>query len=140
GKGTGGGSSGGTSGAAGANVGGSTSSVDAATGKPLSFQCSKPMPAVTAPPAAWANATGNLAGMSSECGNLGLVSANPCSDMVIAGVARAGLWGTEDGGKTWVKLGAGAGSAVITNRISAIVYDPAAPGTFWESGIYNGGG
>jgi photosystem II stability/assembly factor-like uncharacterized protein len=86
------------------------------------------------------NATGNLAGMASECGNLGLVSANPCSSMVIAGVAKAGLWATEDGGKTWNKLGTGAGSAAITNRISALVYDPAHPGTFWESGIYNGGG
>jgi photosystem II stability/assembly factor-like uncharacterized protein len=78
--------------------------------------------------------------MASECGNLGLVSADPCSNMVIAGVAQAGLWGTEDGGKSWSKLGTGAGSAVITNRISAVVYDPAHPGTFWESGIYNGGG
>ena len=60
--------------------------------------------------------------------------------MVIAGVAKAGLWGSEDGGKTWRKLGSGAGSAVITNRISGVVYDPAHPGTFWESGIYNGGG
>ena len=55
-------------------------------------------------------------------------------------MATAGLWGTEDGGKTWSKLGSGAGSAQITNRISAIVYDPEHPGTFWESGIYNGGG
>jgi photosystem II stability/assembly factor-like uncharacterized protein len=60
--------------------------------------------------------------------------------MVIAGVAQAGLWATEDGGKTWKKLGSGAGSATITNRISAIVYDPEHEGTFWESGIYNGGG
>jgi len=95
---------------------------------------------VVAPPATWTNATGNLANMPSECGNLGLVSANPCSGMVIAGVAKAGLWATEDGGKTWNKLGTGQGSAVITNRISAVVYDPAHPGTFWESGIYNAGG
>jgi hypothetical protein len=127
-------------GAAGASTGGSPGAGGAAGGASLSFQCDDPLPAVTAPPAAWANATGNLAGMASECGNLGLVSANPCSSMVIAGVAQAGLWGTEDGGKTWGKLGSGAGSAVITNRISAIVYDPAHPGTFWESGIYNGGG
>jgi photosystem II stability/assembly factor-like uncharacterized protein len=60
--------------------------------------------------------------------------------MVIAGVAKAGLWATDDGGKSWSKLGSGAGSAIITNRISAVVYDPGHPGTFWESGIYNGGG
>jgi len=95
---------------------------------------------VTAPAATWVNATGNLANMPSECGNLGLVSANPCSTMVIAGVAKAGLWGTQDGGKSWAKLGAGAGSATITNRNTVISYDPAHPGTFWEAGIYNGGG
>ena len=83
---------------------------------------------------------GELGEHGIRCGNLGLVSANPCSTMVIAGVAKAGLWGTEDGGKTWRKLGSGAGSAVITNRISGVVYDPAHPGTFWELGIYNGGG
>ena len=49
--------------------------------------------------------------MSSECGNLGLVSADPCSSMVIAGVAAAGLWASENGGQTWSKLGSGAGSA-----------------------------
>jgi hypothetical protein len=78
--------------------------------------------------------------MTSECGNLGLVSAQPCSNRVIAGVAKMGLWATEDGGTTWTKLGAGGGSAMITNRISNIVYDPADPNIFWEAGIYNGGG
>jgi photosystem II stability/assembly factor-like uncharacterized protein len=127
-----------TAGAGAADTGDATTRSD--SGAPFSFKCADAAPNVTAPPATWANATGNLANMQSECGNLGLVSANPCSDMVIAGVAKAGLWATEDGGKTWKKLGSGQGSAVITNRISAIVYDPSHPGTFWESGIYNGGG
>jgi hypothetical protein len=145
--GTGGKSTGGSAGAGGAGKGGASGAGGAAGaagggagGTPLTFQCADPAPNVTAPPAAWANSTGNLAGMASECGNLGLVSANRCSNMVIAGVAKAGLWGTEDGGKSWSKLGTGAGSATITNRISAVVYDPDHPGTFWESGIYNGGG
>jgi photosystem II stability/assembly factor-like uncharacterized protein len=86
------------------------------------------------------NATGNLAGMASECGNMGFVSANPCSNMIIAGVAKAGLWASENGGQSWSKLGTGAGSAEITNRIGILVYDPDHEGTFWESGIYNGGG
>jgi photosystem II stability/assembly factor-like uncharacterized protein len=60
--------------------------------------------------------------------------------MVIAGVALAGLWASENGGQSWTKLGSGAGSAEITNRIAVIVYDPDHEGTFWESGIYNGGG
>lgn len=130
---------GGSAGAAGASTGGSVGT-GGSGGTPLSFRCADPLPDVVAPPAAWANATGNLANMASECGNLGMVSADPCSNMVIAGVAQKGLWGTEDGGKTWSSLGTGAGSAVITNRISAVVYDPDHPGTFWESGIYNGGG
>lgn len=88
----------------------------------------------------WQNATGNLANMASECGNLGLVSAQPGTNMVVAGVAKKGLWSTVDGGATWTALGTGVGSAVITNRISTIVWDPDHPGTFWESGIYNGGG
>jgi hypothetical protein len=132
-------SAGGSSaGSGGADTGGATSVED--SGAPFSFKCEGAAANVAAPPSTWANATGNLANMASECGNLGLVSANPCSDMVIAGVAQAGLWATEDGGKSWKKLGVGQGSAVITNRISAIVYDPAHPGTFWESGLYNGGG
>jgi photosystem II stability/assembly factor-like uncharacterized protein len=134
----------GTAGSSGTATGGTTGAAGSAGAAgdagSLTFRCADSPPNVTAPAATWTNATGNLAGLASECGNLGLVSANPCSNMVIAGVAQAGLWATEDGGKTWSKLGTGAGSAVITNRISALVYDPAHPGTFWEAGIYNGGG
>jgi photosystem II stability/assembly factor-like uncharacterized protein len=89
--------------------------------------------------ATWVNVTGNLANMASQCGNLTMLSAVPGSGTVIAGVALDGLW-ANSGGSTWSQLGTGAGSAVITNRPSWIVYDPAHPGTFWESGIYNGGG
>jgi hypothetical protein len=127
----------GTGGGGSSGVGGAGGSVG--TGM-LTYMCADMAPDVAAPPSTWVNSTGNLANMQSECGNLGLVSANPCSNMVIAGIAQKGLWGTEDGGKSWVQLGSGAGSAKITNRISAVVYDPAHPGTFWESGIYNGGG
>lgn len=96
--------------------------------------------AVVAPPSHWVNATSNLAGMASECGNLTLVSAKPKSNIVIAGVARHGLYATTDGGHNWSALGSGAGSAAIINRPSSVVYDPAHPEVFWESGIYNGGG
>ena len=92
------------------------------------------------PPAAWQNATGNLAEMPSECGNLTLVAATPCSTQIVAGVALKGLWASEDGGATWLELGSAAGSATITNRPSSIVHDPAHPGVFWTSGIYNGAG
>jgi hypothetical protein len=94
---------------------------------------------VVAPSGAWVNATGNLANMPSECGNLPTIAAKPNSGMVIAGVAQHGLWATEDG-VTWTELGTGAGSAVITNRPSSFVFDPDDANTWWESGIYNGGG
>ena len=68
-----------------------------------------------------------------------MVSAVPGSDTVIAGVALRGLWANVSG-STWSHLGTGAGSATITNRPLWIAYDPTHPGTFWESGIYNGGG
>jgi hypothetical protein len=97
-------------------------------------------PAVLPNPGTWANVTSNLAGMASECGNLTMLSPVPGQDAIIAGVAQKGLWRSTDGGASWTRLGAGAGSAVITNRPSSIVYDPAHPSTFWESGIYNGGG
>jgi hypothetical protein len=90
--------------------------------------------------AAWVNATGNLANMASECGNMCLLSAVPGKDRVIAGIAQKGLWATTDGGTTWTHLGSGAGSAVITNRPGCIVYDPTNPDIFWESGAYNGNG
>src|SRR5262245_13888407 len=42
----------------------------------------------TAPAATWTNVTSNLKGHASECGNLTIVSADPCSDQVIAGIAK----------------------------------------------------
>jgi hypothetical protein len=89
--------------------------------------------------AQWTNVTANLAGMTSECGNMTFLSSRPDRDMLIAGVAKQGLWTKKSADATWTRLGQGAGSAVITNRPSAIVYDPAHLDTFWESGIYNAG-
>jgi photosystem II stability/assembly factor-like uncharacterized protein len=92
------------------------------------------------PAGAWANATGNLAGLGSECGNLSNLSSKPDEDLLIAGVAQQGLWASKNGGASWTRLGTAAGSSTITNRTSDIVYDPDHPQTFWESGIYNGVG
>jgi hypothetical protein len=92
------------------------------------------------PAGTWTNATGNLAGLGSECGNLSNLSSKPDEDLLIAGVAQQGLWASKNGGGSWARLGTAAGSASITNRTSEIVYDPAHPQTFWESGIYNAGG
>jgi photosystem II stability/assembly factor-like uncharacterized protein len=110
------------------------------SGGPVSVACDDRPPVADAPAPQWINATGTLAGMPSECGNLTLVSAKPCSTSVIAGVAHGGLHATDDGGQSWAPLGTGAGSAVITNRPAAIVYDPEHPEVFWEAGIYNDGG
>ncbi len=93
----------------------------------------------TAVPTAWAPATGNLTGTTSECGNVSLVSARPDNDDVVASVALHGLWASASDGAPWSALGL-SGGATITNRGSTIVYDPAHPDTWWESGIYNGGG
>jgi hypothetical protein len=84
------------------------------------------------------NVTTTLGGMSSECGNLSHLSSNPKWDMVIAGVAKMGLWASSDGGTSWNAIGDFGDT--ITNRPSWITYDPVDPYTFWESGIYNEGG
>src|SRR4051794_40036206 len=94
-------------------------------------------PAAAAP--AWVNVTGNLANMPSECGNLTMLFPMPGSGGLIAGIAQKGLW-VNASGTSWTHLGDGAGSDVITNRPSWIVYDPLNSNAFWESGIYNGGG
>ncbi|HXK17196.1 MAG TPA: hypothetical protein VNG33_05325, partial [Polyangiaceae bacterium] len=95
-------------------------------------------PVSPTPQAKWENVTSNLAGMASECGNLGRVSSHPTTDMLLVGVAKKGLFSSVDGGASWKPLGTTGAS--ITNRISSVAYDPAAPMTFWESGIYNGAG
>jgi hypothetical protein len=93
-----------------------------------------------APPPTWVNATGNLAGMGSDCTNLYRVATHPASGRVIAGVALHGLFASDDGGKSWQPLGTGAGSAQIINRVSSITFDPEHPDVFWETGTHTGAG
>jgi hypothetical protein len=92
------------------------------------------------PDGPWINATANLAGLDSTCGTLGWLSAKPDEDMLIAGIARQGLWASTDGGASWHSLGTGAGSAKVDNITSNIVYDPTVPARFWQTGIYEGHG
>ena len=87
------------------------------------------------PAGKWRNVTSNLAGLRSGCGNLALVSAHPTLDMLIAGVANRALWASTDGAETWHALGLGALSTTVENVATSIVYDPATPEAFWESGI-----
>jgi hypothetical protein len=85
----------------------------------------------------WTNVTANLAGMDSTCGNLTLMTAVPDMDLVIAGVGLHGLW-VNRGGDGWEHLGDTMGPNGILNLATSFVYDPAHPGTFWESGLYHG--
>jgi len=71
---------------------------------------------------------------------MAFLSAKPDEDMLIAGIALKGLWASTDGGTSWHQMGTSKGSATITNRTSALVYDPVTPARFWESGTYNGAG
>lgn len=86
----------------------------------------------------WVNATANLEGLSSECGNLSYMAALPDRDTVLASVALQGMWALQDGSQEWTRLGTA--GATIRNRATSIVQDPANPNTYWQSGAYAGGG
>lgn len=88
------------------------------------------------PTGEFVNVGASLAKLVTGGGDLMVVSAVPNSPRVIAGIASAGLWATDDGGESWIQLGDAEGSAVINNGPLAIVYDPEHPDTFWENGIY----
>lgn len=88
------------------------------------------------PTASWINVTSNLAGLSSDCGTLSFLSSKPDQDMLIASISQQGYWASTDGATTWFRLGTGAGSPTIGHKGTSIVYDPVAPTTFWESGIF----
>ncbi len=92
-------------------------------------------------PGQWVNVSGNLERMPSACGNLSGVFEKPNSDVLIAGVAIAGLWTNTAGSSDWVQLGTGKGSEVITNTPGQLVFDPDNSERFWEAGIhgYNDG-
>ena len=136
------GSDGGGGGTDGSTLGNLDASSDASDSAAVAYaaSCGDGGGVPATPVGTWANATGNLAGLGSECGNLSNLSSKPDEDMLIAGVAQQGLWASTNGGNSWARLGTGAGSATITNRTSEIVYDPQHLQTFWESGIYNAGG
>jgi photosystem II stability/assembly factor-like uncharacterized protein len=118
----------------------STSTSEEGSGGESDDHCVAPEAVAVAPPAQWANATGNLANMQSDCANLGRVAAVPCSQRVIAAIANAGLWASDDAGDSWQPLGTGDGSAVIDNRATSIVFDPHDPQVFWETGIFGSDG
>jgi len=89
------------------------------------------------PTGEWTNASANLAGIPSECGNMSGLSAKPDEDLLIAGIAQNGLWVSSDGGGDFSQLGTGKDSASIANRMTTIVYDPDDTQRWWELGIYS---
>ena len=118
-----------TGGAGGAGNAGSSggNSVGGNAGSPMN----DPIPTGT-----WQNATSNLAGLVSECGNIQLVSVKEDENLLITGVARHGMWTSKDQGRSWDSIGTGKGSEMVANRTSAIIYDPDDPKRWFESGIY----
>lgn len=88
----------------------------------------------------WEDATGDLAGLPSECGNLSYVSARPDRPGLVTGVALQGMWSSDDSGETWLPLGEGEESDEVTFRLTDVEYDPDDPNRFWATGLYNGGG
>jgi hypothetical protein len=97
-------------------------------------------PGGPAPSGTWVNATSNLAGMASDCYNMGRVATKPGTSRIIAGVALHGLFASDDSGKSWQPLGASASSAKIINRVSSITFDRDHPDVFWETGTHTGAG
>lgn len=87
--------------------------------------------------------TGNLAGLVgtiADCGDVLAFAVRPDQDELIAGLPGKGLYHQVAGTTGWQRLGTGPGSAVIDHDPYSLVFDPANPGTYWETGIHNGRG
>ena len=108
------------------------SAASATTGGPVATE-----PAF--PDGEWVDITANLVGLESDCGNVSFVVGHPELDQVIVGIALFGLWALAPESNGWLPLGTGSGSDRIENRTGAVVFDPADPKRFWESGIYSSG-
>jgi photosystem II stability/assembly factor-like uncharacterized protein len=88
--------------------------------------------------AAWVNATGDLAGQPTECGDLQSIWAVPNKDLVVTGVANNGVYGTTNNGTNWKMMSPPAsGAGAITVRLLQMLFDPASPNTWYVGGIYH---
>jgi photosystem II stability/assembly factor-like uncharacterized protein len=80
------------------------------------------------PEAKWVDVTGDFASAGSA--DASLIAASPYADLLVVNIWQQGLWGSTDGAQTWKELGSVGNGAVM------ILFDPASPATFWESGMY----
>jgi len=85
--------------------------------------------------AQWVNVTSDVGGEKWGYAGVCLVVAVPGSPAVIAGVSEAGLWRSDDQGKSWHKLGAD-DKEQVRHRPHQVVFDPKNPHRFWVSGCY----
>jgi photosystem II stability/assembly factor-like uncharacterized protein len=86
----------------------------------------------------WANATSNLAGLDSVCGNLTSMAVK--GERVFAAVAPGQLFASTNAGEDWTLIGQGEGTDPIDANIITTVLDPEHSDTFWLSGIYGSKG
>jgi photosystem II stability/assembly factor-like uncharacterized protein len=86
----------------------------------------------------WQNVTNNVGDDHWGYNGVCLVAAVPGSERIIAGISENGLWASDDGGKTWSKLGA-SDKEQIKHRTHQLIFDPRDPQTFWVSGNYGAG-
>jgi hypothetical protein len=93
----------------------------------------------SAPTDPWVDATGNLAGIKTDFGNVAYLSAMQNEDKLIAGLSGVGLFASVDGAQTWDAMGTAKGSAAVQHRTTALLYDPDHSNVFWESGMYGAG-
>jgi hypothetical protein len=86
--------------------------------------------------AAWVNATGNLSGLPTECGDIQSIWAVPNVNEVVIGVSGNGLYATTDGGTTWAEISSQS-SNPITIRLTQMTFDSDNPSTWYVGGIYH---
>jgi hypothetical protein len=85
--------------------------------------------------AAWVNATGNLAGMATECGDFQSIYAIPNVNLTTIGLANNGLYSTTDGGTVWTKM-----TDSVKVRLTQMLFDPDNAKTWYAGGIYHSPG
>lgn len=87
---------------------------------------------------AWEEAAGSLEGRTAGCGVI-YIANHPTEDQLFVGIDGFGVWQSKEPDE-WVALGTSGMSAVISNGVNCLAFDPEDPQVFWEAGMYNGPG